>query len=100
MKQAGQPARRPRSAATLHHLSEPKLQPLSKIMKVVQGLLRRNANSGSRLLDVSNFRMGEDAAQYIASLLPSLSRKYSPGLTRHTTSQLFTATATALSARS
>ena len=73
MKQAGQPARRPRSAATLHHLSEPKLQPLSKIMKVVQGLLRRNANSGSRLLDVSNFRMGEDAAQYIASLLPSLS---------------------------
>jgi len=49
--------------------SEPKLCPLSKVIKVVEGVLRRNEMSGKRALDVSSFRMGEDSAEYIGSVL-------------------------------
>lgn len=66
---AARATRRPRSAATRHELSEPKLCPLSKVIKVVEGVLRRNEMSGKRALDVSSFRMGEDSAEYIGSVL-------------------------------
>jgi len=49
--------------------SEPKLCPLSKVIKVVEGVMRRNEMSGKRALDVSSFRMGEDSAEYIGSVL-------------------------------
>jgi len=67
--QAGLASRRPRSASTRHEFSEPKLQPLSKVMKVVQAALRRNEAAGSRGLDLSSFRMGEEAAEYLADVL-------------------------------
>ena len=62
-------SRRPRSASTRQEFSEPKLQPLSKVMKVVQAGLRRNETSGSRGLDLSSFRMGEEAAEYLADVM-------------------------------
>ena len=71
-QQAGLASRRPRSAATRHELSEPKLQPLSKMVRRIQGLLRRNETSGSRELDLSSFRMGLDSAEYIASVLTTV----------------------------
>ena len=48
------------------------MQPLSKMMRRVQGLLRRNETSGSRELDISSFRMGPDSAEYIASVLTTV----------------------------
>ena len=67
--QAKLASRRPRSASTRQEFSEPKLQPLSKVMKLVQAGLRRNEASGSRGLDLSNFRMGEESAQFLAGVL-------------------------------
>lgn len=67
--EAARATRRPRSAATRHELSEPKLHPVWKVMKVVEGVLRRNEMSGQRALDVSSFRMGEDSAEYIGTVL-------------------------------
>jgi len=66
---ATKPSRRPRSAANRPEFSEPKCQSLSRIMRIVQGLLRRNDANGSRTLDLGSFRMGEDSAEFVSGVV-------------------------------